>query len=404
MRTISYSKFLILSAIFSWAQTGNAQTPPGAVRVGPLYAYPEVGIAVKRDDNIAIQPAATAQSDTILNLRLSVRLEAKKDANLYNFGYRGDYNRYARQTTDNYENHELFADANLPLDMRNDLKLKLQYLDGTDPRGTLNNTATATPNKWHQSGIFGFYSYGAQDAAGRIELEGGYVDKRYVNNRFVTSALDYDRTNYGGTFLWRVRSKTYLTFNLKQSLNHYRDPTVALDSTDTFALVGVRWDATAATTGRFAVGRETKKFDGAGAAAGRQDFSGIAWEGSVFWRPLSYSSVDVKTQRRTIDSTGLGDFTVNQTHQAAWTHAWSDRFTSIVTGTFSNDEFSRAPVAAAGGDSREDTTKSGGLRLNYAMRRWLKIGADYQYTTRDANDTSFGYKRNQMSIFISATP
>lgn len=381
-----------------------AQTPPGAVPVGPMFAYPSLEIAVRRDSNIAIQPAAT--SDTIWYLRPAVRLEAKQGENVYDFGYRGEYGRYNSQTTDNFENHDLFANGNMTFDARNHLQLGLQYQDRVDPRGTLNLAATPTPNRWHQSSVKGLYSYGAQDAAGKLELEGGYADKRYDNNRFATFTLDYDRTDYGATFLWRVQPKTFLTFILRQSAYDYRDPTVTLDSKDTFMLLGARWDATALTSGRFSVGNQRKKFESAGAAAGRQDFSGTAWEGGINWKPLTYSSVDFNTQRRTVDSTGLGDFTINQTHQVLWTHAWSSQVTTILTGVYSYDEFSgrSAAVAAIGGVSREDTTQSVGLRLNYAMRRWLKIGADYIYSTRDSNDNNFDYNRNQLMLFVSATP
>lgn len=168
-------------------------------------------------------------------------------------------------------------------------------------------------------------------------------------------------------------------------------------------LVGVRWEATAATTARFALGRENKKFDSAGTAEGRQDFSGPSWEGGVNWKPLTYSTVDYNTYRKTIDSTGLGDFTVSQTHQVVWTHAWSSRITSILTGLYTNDQFSNAPVAAIGGASRADTTKSVGLRATYTMRRWLNIGADFTYTNRDSNDADFKYLRNQYTLFVAAT-
>jgi len=37
------------------------------------------------------------------------------------------------------------------------------------------------------------------------------------------------------------------------------------------------------------------------------------------------------------------------------------------------------------------------------MRRWLKLGADYVYTTRDSNDANFDYKSNQLMFFVSGT-
>lgn len=368
-----------------------------------MFAYPELEVAVRRDSNIAIVPDALRRADTIWYLRPAVRLEAKQGANIYDFGYRGEYGRYNTQTTDNFENHDLFANASMTLDARNQLRLRAQYQDRVDPRGTLNLAATPTPNQWRQPSITGLYTYGAQDAQGKLELQGGYYDKRYVNNRFATFALDHDRSEYGGTFLWRMQPKTYATFNLRQAAYDYKDPTITLDSKDTFALVGLRWEATAATSGGFAIGNLKKKFEAAGHAVGRQDFSGTAWEGNIAWKPLTYSSVNFNTQRQTVDSTGLGNFTINQSYQALWTHAWTSQVSSNLIGSYSNDKFNSAPVIAIGGADREDTTKSLGLRLTYSMRRWLKIGGDYLYTTRNSNDNNFDYKRNQLMFFVSAT-
>jgi hypothetical protein len=391
---------LLLCAV---AASAMAESPPGSVPVGPMFAYPELEVAVKRDSNIAIQPDALRKADTIWYLRPTLRLEAKQGANLYDVTYRGEYGRYDSQKFDNFDNHELAARADMTFDMRNNLKLGLQYQDKVDPRGTLNLAATPTPNEWRQPSLTGLYTYGVEDARGKLEFQGGYLDKRYVNNRDVTSALDHSQTDYGGTFLWRVMPKTYTTFNLKQSVFNYKDATSTLDSTNTYALIGLRWEATAATSGKFALGNATKKFDAAGRDAGRRDFSGLAWEGGINWKPLRYSSVDFLTQRMVTDSTGLGNYTIDQPYQVLWTHAWSSRVSSNLMGSYTTDKFNNAPVAAAGGADREDTTKSGGLKLTYNMRRWLKLGAEYTYTERSSNDSNFDYKRNQLMFLISGT-
>ncbi len=402
MKTSHYAKLSVPAAILSCAAAAFAQTPPGTIPVGPMFLYPALEVAVKRDSNIAIQPAAAAQSDTIGYLRPSVRLEAQQGVNIYSLGYSGEYGRYNSSTADNFENHTLTANANMTLDARNHLTAKLQYLDRVDPRGTLNLVATPTPNRYREPSVSGLYTYGADGAQGKLELMGGYSNRQYLNNRIATTQLDHARTDYGGTFLLRVQPKTYATFNLRQSKFAYKDPTsITLDNTETSTLVGVRWEATAVTAARFALGQQKKKFGNA--VAGNQDFSGSSWEGSVNWKPLTYSSVDYNTFRRTSESTGLGNFSITQTHQVVWTHAWSSRVTSILTGLYSNEQFSDAPVAATGGASREDTTKSAGLRVIYNMRRWLNMGVDYTFSTRDSNDINFKYNRNQYMLFVAAT-
>jgi len=126
-----------------------------------MFAYPELEVAVRRDSNIAIQPDSTRVADTIWYLKPALRLEAKQGPNFYNVGYRGEYGRYQTQTSDNFQNHELYADGAMLFDVRNRLNVKLQYLDRVDPRGTLNLVATPTPNQWQQPSVQGLYTYGA---------------------------------------------------------------------------------------------------------------------------------------------------------------------------------------------------------------------------------------------------
>lgn len=397
------SKFGALLFLGTLAANVMAQSPPGSIPVGPMFAYPQLDVAVERDSNIAIQPDALRKADTVRYLRPSLRLEANKGVNLYDVTYRGEYGRYDSQKTDNFNNHELAARANMTFDMRNKLKLGLQYEDKVDPRGTLNLAATPTPNEWRQPSATALYTYGAEGAKGKLEFQGGYLDKRYVNNRFATSALDHSETEYGGTFLWRMMPKTYATFNLRQTVFSYKESTSTLDSTNTDALVGLRWEATAATSGRIALGKATKKFDTAGRVAGRGDFSGLAWEGGINWKPLNYSSVDFLTKRAVTDSTGLGNYTIDEAYQVQWTHAWSSRISSGLMGSYTSDKFNNAPIAAAGGVDREDTTRSAGLRLTYDMRRWLKAGASYTHSLRESNDNNFNYGRNELMFFVSGT-
>jgi hypothetical protein len=380
-----------------------SQSPPGSMPVGPMFAYPEIEVAVRGDSNIAIQPDATKRSDTIYYIRPAVRLEAKDGASLYELGYRGEYGRYSSFTSDNYENHDLFGNANMTFDARNRLNARLQFVDKVDPRGTLNLVATPTPNEYHQTTGSALYSYGAEEAQGRVELQGSYYNKEYVNNRFATFVLDHDRAEYGGTFLWQMMPRTYATATFRRYDYAYKDPSVTLDSHDNYYLVGVRWDATAATSGRFSAGRQTKKFDGGGHLAGRQDFAGTAWEGGITWKPVSYSSLDLSTTKSTRESTGLGDFTVSQTLNLTSTHSWTSTITSYIVAGAGRDSFQNAPVAAAGGTSREDTTRNAGLKVTYNIQRWLKVGAEYLVSLRNSNDDNFDYKRSQAMIFVAAT-
>ena len=86
-------------------------------------------------------------------------------------------------------------------------------------------------------------------------------------------------------------------------------------------------------------------------------------------------------------------------------NARTSSVSSALTGGYSTDRFSRG-VPAGGttaGADRDDKTTTFGLRINYAIQRWLKAGADFTNTVRDSNDSNSDYKRNQLMFFLSAT-
>lgn len=379
-----------------------AQSPPGSFKTGPGYVYPELEFAVKRDSNIALQPDAARVSDTIIYVRPSFRVEAKGSAQNYDAGYRGEYARYNSVTTDDHEDHEIFAGGDWTPDVRHNFKLKGQYLDRVDPRGSL-QIVTPTPNEYRQPMLTGLYVYGAQEAAGKLEFQAGSYSKTYVNNRQQTEALDHSRTELGASLLLRVLPKTYGTLTARQYRYDYTQASSTKDSQETYLFAGLRWNITAVTSGRINFGHQAKKFEGGG--AGTTEFSGGAWEGGLTWRPLFYSTFDLATQKRTEETTGLGEFVVNQTHQLAWTHVWGSRVTTVLTTVYSKDSYfgAGAAVVAAGGQNRQDIVGTAGVRALYSVQRWLKFGAEYAGSMRNSNDDNFDYRRNQFMLLVNLT-
>ena len=384
----------VLAAI---SPNSMAQSPAGSFRLGSAYVYPEIEFALQRDSNIALQPEAKRIGDTIRYVRPSFRLDAKGDAQNYDAGYRGEYARYGNVTTDNHENHEVFSTGDWTLNTRNNFKLKGQYLDRVDPRGAL-DISTPSPNEYHQEILTGLYTYGAQDAAGKFELQAGGYSKNYVNNRLQTAVLDHSRTELGATLMLRIQPKTYATLAARQYRYKYAEAGSAKDSQEIFAFAGLRWNITALTAGRINIGQQTKKPDSAAGAAGSTEFSGIAWEGGLNWRPLSYSSFDFVTQKRAVEPTGIGDFVLNQTHQIVWTHVWGSRVTTVLSAGYSKDSY-----FGASSGNRQDENWTGGVRVLYAVQRWLKFGAEYASSIRDSNNDSFDYQRNQSMLLVNVT-
>ena len=351
--------------------------------------YPSVTLAEGYNDNVGLSNANRTKS-AVTVLAPAILAELKGSNTAYRLSYNGQYGRYASSNADNYDYSELHGGADFDFSARSRLNLVGDYLMKSDPRGSnLASAGVSTPNRYNLGGIGGVYSYGARGAMGRIEVEAYLTDKRYTNNRATTETLDFDSQKYGATFFWRIGSKTELLVQGQYIDTDYRSALAIGDNKETRLLTGLKWEATAATTGTFKVGYSNKDF----ARSGAKDAKGFVWEGAVRWSPLTYSVVDISTGKAFNDPFGAGNsYDETKYLNAKWTHGWTERVRSEIFGSYVTDNYV--------GVGRDDKTSNLGFKLTYDMRRWLVLGAEYTFTHRDSTIPSAVYDRNL--IFFSA--
>ncbi len=106
----------------------------------------------------------------------------------------------------------------------------------------------------------------------------------------------------------------------------------------------------------------------------------------VTWMPRTYSKVDIYSSRQPVESTGQGDFILSDATGILWTHAWSSVISTDANARYVKDTYK--------GFNRNDETQTYGIKANYKMRRWLTLGAEYQYTKRDSNINLNDYDKN----------
>ena len=355
-------------------------------------AYPGIDFAVGYDDNLFLTPSApTASIYTVVSPY--VRLEAKPGPHKFEFTLRVNEGRYNSSSADNYTDYSLLGSGEMVFSARAGLKLNAEYRHGHDPRGSNDAAPTATPNQYDNYGIGGVYRYGADGARGRIEIDAGAFTRRYTNNSASTAPLDHDTTQLGGTLLWRVMPRTQLLTQAGYRRFDYLESGSTQNSTETRFLAGVRWEATAATSGTIKIGRVKKEFD----SSSNPNFSGSTWEAGIRWSPLSYSVIDFATSKSISESTGVGDAIVSKNYGVTWSHAWSSRLSTQALGTYRNDTFlDSIPL-------RVDNTTAFGLKADYEFRRWLRFGGAYTHFVRDSTYSGEGYKRNLLLFTVGAT-
>lgn len=373
------------------AADSMATEQAGGISLGPITAYPSFKLGFGHDDNL-YQTRSNRTSDSIAVFAPSVRFEARQAANTYSVVVGSTLGRYKTRKDDDYTNYNVNGLADLDLSARFRAQIRADYVKGMDARGSNNTAISAEPDRYHDTYLGGIGSYGARGAKGRIDLELGHRERRYDNNRAITSTSDRDTDDIGATFFWRIAPKTSLLLQAKHSKIDYKDPTSSQSSTEDRLLAGVTWEATAKTTGTFKIGMVDKSFDD----SARKSTTDPSWEAAIKWSPLTYSNVEFNLSRMPGETTGgVGDSIDATLTGATWTHAWSSRFSTEARASYLTEDYN--------GANRQDDTQTFGLKATYSMRRWLSFGAGYIYTNRDSNLSISDYQRNRVMLFVDAT-
>ena len=320
-----------------------------------------------------------------------VRLTALKGADSYNLSYFARIGNVFDSSADDFVDQKFGANGAWEFGLRNRLTADYQFWYWHDPRGAGSpvdsaraNFTQAEPDKWNSNRALLTYSYGAPGARGRMDLRAGYLARQYTNNG--QEYRDNDRPLAGATFYARVRPKVSLLLDANWEKVDYTNQVadaVSLDSDNLSVYTGVTWDATAKTTGTVKIGWLGKDFS----ANQRGDVSDFGWTAQVQYRPRTYSTFNLRTERTPAETTtGLADAVIVSLVDLDWVHYWKPLLYTRFGLFGSNDDYVGSPRV----DHRYNA--SGGIF--YQVRRWMEVGVDYTYETRQSDESLADYKNN----------
>lgn len=384
---------LALSGLVVYGLAGatpvDAESTAPAYRSNGVTTYPGLGIVLKNDSNILrlsdTDPNKISSRVTVLSP--SVLFQSRQDANTYSLNYNADLGRYSNSSADNFTDQKVLGQAELGLSSRANLNIEPVFQIGHDDRGSTYAT-TLVPNIWHSAGLSGSLAYGAEAAMGKTIVDIGMSDRKYQNNRTVTTAYDRKLTNMAGTFYWRAWPKTSFLVNVKHTGIVYSDPASVLSGNELYLLAGAKWEATAQTTGEFKVGQLQKKFD-----KSFPGYSGASWEGIVRWSPLSFVNVDFITYKQPVETTLTGSSSIMVGSSGADV---SYRLNELVT-LHTNGYQLKEDFIGAG---RNDSTNTFGFKAEYKIRSWLIGGAEFTHSAKTSTNPLNDYKRNIIMLSV----
>jgi hypothetical protein len=360
----------------------------GFVEAGPFVIYPFLGVGVGYNDNLTGALNARVSSAFLL-ASPRVRAEVRTGGDTYALAYSGNFGHYLSSSANDFNEHAVVATSSNQFTARADLQAAAFYLYKQDPFGSIDRSFNGLPYSWHGWGAIATFGYGATSAQGRLELDLGYTDKRYLNDREITQAFDVSTTNVAGRFFYRIAPEMRLLAEIRDTEYDYHSS--PLDNSEQRYLLGATWDVTAATSGTIKVGYVTKKFK----QQEFDDYSGPTVELALRWLPRTYSTVEAVALYGPSDSNGTGVFTVDTTVGARWQHYWKSYFLTRAYFTYVNSDLQ--------GASRTDRTSRVGIGAYFDIRSWLRLGADFMHENRNSNDNVFDYSRNVIIFSIAGT-
>lgn len=371
-------------------QAGAIQTASGV----DLFPYLNAGL--KYDDNIASTKVFKTDS-WIIGVTPGVEGQLLDGNSEYTFGTGLDYGNYSSGSEDNYLDFYLNGAANVELNQSNKFNVNAAYNAGHEERGSGvfegAGGAQDEPATYDTYNLGGYYEYGAKTTPARIQLNANYFDKEFTNFEAQTLYRNYDESKVGAIFYYDSGAQLSWVFDTSVASTGYDkvDPTGDRDSTSTFYRVGLDWEVTAVTSGYIRVGNQEKDFDN----SAREDFSGLSWDASITWSPLTYSAFTFNTGNSAKDPNGEGDYIESTTYGVTWDHGWSDFLSTSVGFNKTDDDYN--------GVDRKDELKVYSLSASYVATRWCTLVAGVDITESSSSDATYGFDRNVYYINAQMT-
>jgi len=326
-----------------------------------------------------------------------IRLNALRGADAYNLTYLARIGNVFSSSADDFFDQQATASGSWQLGLRQRVSLEYQYWNWHDRRGSGSPVDSARanfiyphPDRWIYNVANLGYSYGAPGARGRLDLLAGYRTRNYTNND--QESRDYDSSVLGATFYARVKPKVSALVQIGwEGFEYTNQPPGAdsLDSEQTIAYAGLTWDATAKTSGTVKVGWMTKGF----LSNDRTNVSDLGWNVQVQWRPRTYSTFNLVTDRAPIESnTEAADAIVVTSVRLDWLHYWKPLLYTRFGVLGTDDDYI--------GEPRVDHRYGASGGVFYQMRRWLELGLDYTYESRTSDRALADYTDNVLLMSV----
>lgn len=373
---------------------------PAAIQAGPFAITPTAGVALKHRDNIYLQQN-NATDSWIYLARPGLSALVQDRNNTYQLNYKGEAGWYevSRHNDDNdYFDNTFTGNAHMEFSDRWIAEGFVSWAALHEDRGTglsegLIGEVLPKPIRYDQGDVSGSLQFGSQQDIGWLLLKAGYMERQYQNFEELTRPRDRDETSVSATFFHPVAPNTDVLAEYAFKRVHYPNPfedIPQLDSDETALSLGAQWEITPNMTSTAKLSYVDKDFK----EPGREDWDGLGWGLELLMQPREQDTILITSTRHPEETTLQGDFIKREVLTTTWTHQWSGRVYSELSGLVGQDSYAQSF------DDREDDIFNASLKIGYEFRRWANFYTGYAYDRKNSNVENLSYRDYVFNIGV----
>ena len=384
-----------------FAQTNDQQS----IKLGETDLYPALEIQYIQNNNAYLEPAGSEVESSGVVISPEFNWVADRRLLTLRGNYTGSYGRQGESALD-FNDHLFRLDAAAELTARKRTKGKVelefghQDLGAGFTRGTADGSSDAVT--FTRFLAQGDYTYGAKTAKGNVTGGAKVVSHTFTSRSDLTSGDDYTAFEPFGIFSYRLSPAARALAEIRVGIFSFGNSN--LDRNDISILTGLEFAQTEKSGGSIKIGSSLSDFS----ASGRDKESNLLVEGSLFYKPKSYSEIKLTLNRSLDNDSGspVENLSIQATSDEVdleWRHEWSSRVYSNINVGYRGIN--------RGCPSNDVATNLAGIELNFKIRRWVEFGLSADYSKRTAsicsqNDDSapdLDYERQLVGAHVRAT-
>ncbi|MES2884624.1 MAG: outer membrane beta-barrel protein [Pseudomonadota bacterium] len=272
---------------------------------------------------------------------------------------------------------------------------------GHDPSGLQRteqgpNFSAGDMDRWNQTSTYLLYRYGAPDSLASNSLRAGRTQRKYQTNRDDTVFLDYTVRELQYELAYEYSPRTALLFNAEQRATNYARSTLSSvgnrNGNELTLTGGLRWVATAKTSGEFRIGIRNYSVD----ERRQSPRQSLAYRATIRWNPSLSNAFKFGAGQSTTETFRSDTFFLDERKfDVNWERIWSSRLNTNVGIGYIHSEFV--------GSQREDDFISASVGFDYLLMRQLKVFGQYLSRNRDSSFRTLDYDAPESKLGLRWT-